>query len=76
VDLDRKPCFFPCKFADVGFAVWATKELCEFGICGLIFTNLRICDLRNGTLQKFANLRLQNEPKNLLFCYLRFADYQ
>jgi hypothetical protein len=40
-------------------------------ICGLIVTNLRICDLRTGTPKKFADLRLQNEPKNLRICNLR-----
>ncbi len=44
---------------------WDTKEICGFAICGLIITNLWICDLRTGSPQKFADLRLRNEPKNL-----------
>ncbi len=52
--------FFSCKFADQQFEDWDTKE-----ICGLIITNLRICDLRTGSSQQFLDLRLQNEPKNL-----------
>ncbi len=31
----------------------------------------RICDLRTGTLHKFADLRLRKEPKNLRICNLR-----
>jgi hypothetical protein len=45
--------------------------MCGFAICGLIFTNLRICGLRIGTPKKFVDLRLQNEPKNLRICDLR-----
>jgi hypothetical protein len=45
VDLDQKHCLFPCKFADLRFADWDTKE-----ICGLLLQNeaknLRICNLR------------------------------
>ncbi len=52
-DLDQKYFLFPCKFANWRFADWDTEE-----ICGLIITNLRICDLRN-------------EPKNLRICDLR-----
>ncbi len=57
-----------CKFADLTFlldlrnfrncADWDTKE-----ICGLIITNLRICDLQTAHLR---SLRLPNEPKILL----------
>ncbi len=50
--------FFPCKF-------------CRFAICGLIITNLMICDLRTGLTQKFAALQLWNEPKNLRICDLQ-----
>jgi hypothetical protein len=39
--------------------------------CGLIITNLRTCDLRANTPQKFVDLRLQNKPKNLRICDLR-----
>jgi hypothetical protein len=59
-DLDQKYFLFPCKFPNWRFADWATKE-----ICGLIITNLRICDLRTGITHKFEDLRLRNEPKNL-----------
>jgi hypothetical protein len=44
---------------------------CGFKICGLIITNLRTCNLRTGTPQKFADLRLQNECKNLQICDLQ-----
>jgi hypothetical protein len=33
--------------------------------------NVRIFDLRTDTLQKSADLRLRNEPKNLRICDLR-----
>jgi hypothetical protein len=46
-------------------AIWG------FATCGLIFTNLRICDLWPGTPKKFVDLRLRNEPKNFLICDLR-----
>ncbi len=39
--------------------------------CGLIITNLRIYNLRTSTPQKFADLRLRKEPKNLRICDLR-----
>ncbi len=58
-------CFFPCKFADLRFAEWDTKEICGFAICGLIITNRRICHLRTGQSKKFSDLRLRNDPKNL-----------
>ncbi len=48
-----------------------TKEIYEFAICGLIITNSHICDLRTGTPQKFADLRLPNELQNLRICGLR-----
>jgi hypothetical protein len=31
---------------------------------------MRTCDLQIGTPQKFADLQLRNEPKNLLICDL------
>jgi hypothetical protein len=40
--------------------------------CELIIRNLRVSDLRTGTPQKLADLRLRKEPKNLRI--LRFAD--
>jgi hypothetical protein len=40
-------------------------------ICGLIITNFLICDLRTGTPQKFADMRLRNKPK-----YLRIYDFR
>jgi hypothetical protein len=40
----RNTAFFPCKFADLLFAGWDTKEICWFAICRLIIANLRICD--------------------------------
>jgi hypothetical protein len=43
-------------------------------IFGLIITNLRIYDLRTGTPQKYAGLRLRNEPKNLRICDLRTTN--
>ncbi len=58
-------------------------QICGFAICGLGHQgNLRICDLGKnhkfadsrfwtGALKKFADLRLQNEPKNL-----RIYDYR
>jgi hypothetical protein len=56
-----------------GFVIadWDIKEICGFAICGLIITILRICDLRIGSPQKFADLRLRNEPKNLRISDLR-----
>jgi hypothetical protein len=57
--------FLPCKFEALRFADWFTKEICGFAVCGLIMTNLRICDLRNDTSQTFVDLRLRNEPKKL-----------
>ncbi len=53
--MDQKHCIFPCKFADLQFSYWNTKEIFGFAICGLIITNLPICDLRTGTPQKFAD---------------------
>jgi hypothetical protein len=53
VDLDQKHCLFPCKFTDLQFADWDTKEICRFAICGLIIT---ICGLAH-----LADLRLRNE---------------
>jgi hypothetical protein len=41
------------------------KEICRFAIFGLIITNFRICQLRSGTPQKFADLRFVDEQKNL-----------
>ncbi len=49
-----------CKFVELRFADWDTKEICGFAICGLIITNLRTC-----TSPKFADLPLPNEPKHL-----------
>ncbi len=69
--MDQKHCFILCNFADLRFADWETKEICGFAICGCIITNFRICDLRTGIPQIFADLRLQNEPKNLRICDLR-----
>jgi hypothetical protein len=39
-------------------------QICGFAIYGLIITNLRICNLQTDTPQKFADLRLLNDPKN------------
>jgi hypothetical protein len=71
VDLDKKHCLFPCKFVDLRFADWKTKEMCEFVISRLIFTNYRICDLLIGTPQKFAICSCGMSPKNLRICDLR-----
>ncbi len=66
MDWDQIHCIFLAKLK---FADWDTKErICGFATCRVIITNLRICDLRTGTPQKFAYLRLRNEPKNLLVC--------
>jgi hypothetical protein len=46
-----------------GFAICGSIITCA-RICAII-TCARICDLRTGTSQKFADLRLRNEPKNL-----------
>jgi hypothetical protein len=54
--LDQKHSFFPCKFADLQFADWTTKEICGFVICGLIITNLRFRDLQDWLTQE--NLRI------------------
>ncbi len=62
---------YTCKFADLRFADWVTKEICGFAICGLIMTFLRISDLRTGTPQKVAYVWLRIEPKNLRICDLR-----
>ncbi len=37
----------------------------------IIHENLWICDVWTGIIKKFANLREQNEIKNLRICYLR-----
>jgi len=29
VDLDQKHCFFPCKFSDLKFVDWDTKEIAD-----------------------------------------------
>ncbi len=68
-DLDQKHCFFPDILADLQFADWDTEEIWG-AICGIIITNLRICGLRTGTPQKFADLRLRNEAKNVRICGL------
>jgi hypothetical protein len=56
------------KFSDF-FLYWGPSvnvAMCGFAICGpYILCDLQIYDLRTGTPQKFADLRLQNEPKNL-----------
>ncbi len=62
---------FPRKLADLQFGDWGTKEICEFAICGLIITFLQICNLQTSTPQEFADVRLQNEPKNLRICDMR-----
>ena len=46
-------------------------KICGFAVCGIIITNLQIGDFWTGTRQKFADLRLRNEPKNLRICDLR-----
>jgi hypothetical protein len=46
-------------------ALLFSLQIYGFAICGSIITCVRICDLRTGTSQKFADLRLRNEPKNL-----------
>jgi hypothetical protein len=55
----RNTAFFSCNYADLRFADWDTMVV---AICDII-TNLRICYLRTGTPQKFADLRLGNEPR-------------
>jgi hypothetical protein len=52
-----------------GFAICRldTKE-----ICGLIITNLRICDLRTCNPKKFADLTIAERAQE--FADLRFAD--
>jgi hypothetical protein len=55
------------KFADLRLD-WDTKEICGFAIC---ITNSQICNLRTGTTQKYEDLQLQNEPKNLQICDLQ-----
>ncbi len=54
--LIRNTNFFPCKFSDLRFAVWDTKKICGFVICGLIITNLRICvaDWHTSEISGFA----------------------
>jgi hypothetical protein len=60
----RNTAFF---LSTLRFVDWDTHEICGCAICGLIITNMRICDLRTGTPQKFADLHLRNEPKSLRF---------
>jgi hypothetical protein len=70
----QKHWLFPCKFADLLFADWGTKEICGFAICGLIITNLRICDLWINHY-KFADLRFAEwHTKEGWIC--EFADWQ
>jgi hypothetical protein len=57
-------------FAFYGPSIFCDLQICGFAICGLKITNLRICDFRTGTPQKFADLQLRNEPKNLRICDL------
>jgi hypothetical protein len=54
-------CFFPwtCGLGHQG----------SLRTCGLIITNFLICDLRTGTPQKFADMRLRNK-------YLRIYDFR
>jgi hypothetical protein len=64
----RNTAFF---LANLSFVELDMKEICGYAICILTITNLRICKLRTATTQKFANLRLPNEPKILRICDLR-----
>jgi hypothetical protein len=57
------------SFQIFGFPICGLGHQGNLRICGLIITNLRTCDLRTCTPKNIADLRLQNEPKNL-----RFAD--
>ncbi len=63
----RNTAIFLEKFADLWFGDWDAKEICGSAICGLIVTNLQICDLRTGTPKKLADLRLRNETKSKKF---------
>ncbi len=58
-------CWFALGLRQQGNCGFADSQICGFAICGLIITNLWICDLRTGTSKKFSDLRLRNEPKNL-----------
>ncbi len=71
--LDQKPCYFPCKFADLWFADWYTKEICELAFCGLIITNLRIADFlfADWHTSEICDFRKRNEPKKLRIYNLR-----
>jgi hypothetical protein len=40
-------------------ALLFSLQIYGFAICGSIITCVRICDLRTGTSQKFADLRLR-----------------
>jgi hypothetical protein len=49
--------------ANLRFADWDTKDIFGFVSCELIITFLLILDLRTGTPQQFADLRLRKKPK-------------
>ncbi len=45
----RNTAFKPFILLNLRFVDWDTQEIYGCAICGLIITNLRICDLRTGT---------------------------
>jgi hypothetical protein len=56
--------FADLRYADHPiFAIYRFATPRKFPICGLNITNLRICDLRTGTPENFADLQLRNKPK-------------
>ncbi len=48
-------------------------RICDLQVNHYKFVKFAICDMRTGTLQKFADLRLLNEPKNLRTNKKKFA---
>jgi hypothetical protein len=64
--LENAFCYI-CYIYICGFAIYGLRHLGNLRIRDLrsYQYKFRICDLRTGTLQKFAELRLRNEHNNL-----------
>ncbi len=70
LDLDRKHCFFSCKFADLRFVDWDTKDICGFAVCGM---SPRICGF---TKMRFAEICLPTfDCKIYIHKYALYTTY-
>jgi hypothetical protein len=74
--MDQKHCFFLCKFPELRFADWETKDICGFvdlrmqiNTYKFEFADLRFPDWHTSEICRFAILERAQE-----FADLRFAD--